>query len=87
MMGDGLHYESDGKWIEKEYKKIFNTLYPEHKKEARKKKADRINEQMKNLLELKTCSCGGKLKQSRLGSLIAYCQVCNKRYKATTKKK
>lgn len=28
MMGDGLHYESDGKWIEKEYTKICKILHP-----------------------------------------------------------
>lgn len=87
MMGDGLHHESDGKWIEKEYSKIFNQLYPEHKKELRKKKADRINEQIKNLLETKTCPCGGKLKQSRSGSIILYCEVCDNRFKAVTNKK
>ena len=26
MMGDGLHLESDGKWIEKEYKKTLLLL-------------------------------------------------------------
>jgi hypothetical protein len=86
MMGDGLHYEPDGKWIEKEYRKVFNLLYPEHKKELRSKKSDRTNEQMKKLLEMKTCSCGGKLKQARSGSSVAYCEVCNNRYKATKKK-
>ncbi len=86
-MGDGLHHEPDCKWISKEYNKIFNLLYPEHKQEARKNKADRTNEQMKNLLEIKACSCGGKLKQSRSGSKIAYCEVCNNRFKAVTKKK
>ena len=86
MMGDGLHYEPDGKWISKEYKKIFNQLYPEQKKEARKNKSDRTNEQMKKLLEIKSCSCGGKLKQSRSGSKIVYCEFCNKRLKAVTKK-
>ena len=87
MMGDGLHHEPEGKWISKEYNKIFNLLYPEQKKEARKNKSDRINEQMKNLLETKSCSCGGKLKQSRSGSIIVYCEVCNNRFKAVTKKK
>lgn len=26
MMGDGLHHEPDGKWIEKEYRKIAKQL-------------------------------------------------------------
>ena len=82
MMGDGLHHEPDGKWIEKEYSKIFNTLYPEVKKERRIAQSKKTNEQMENLLKLKKCSCGGDLKQSRSGSIIAYCQTCNMRYKA-----
>lgn len=85
-MGDGLHHEPDGKWIEREYKQIFNALYPEARKEARKLKAERTNEQMKSLLETRKCSCGGSLKQSRSGSLVCYCTECNLRYKAKTKK-
>ena len=86
MMGDGLHHESDGKWIEKEYSKIFNSLHPEVAKERRAKKAIATNESMAKLLEQKQCTCGGSLKQSRSGSIIAYCTVCKKRYKATKKK-
>lgn len=86
MMGDGLHHEPDGKWITKEYSKIFNALYPEVRKERRAKKAIATNESMAKLLEQKNCTCGGSLKQSRSGSIIAYCNTCNKRYKATKKK-
>ena len=31
MMGDGLHYEPDGKWIAKEYRKLAKMLIPEMK--------------------------------------------------------
>jgi hypothetical protein len=87
MMGDGLHYEPDGKWITKEYNKIFNILYPEHKRGIRASKAARTNEQISKLLETFKCSCGSSLKQSRSGSIVSYCITCNKRYKAVTKKK
>ena len=41
MMGDGLHHEPDGKWIEKEYNKICKVLHPEmfEKQNEAKKKA------------------------------------------------
>lgn len=86
MMGDGLHHEPDGAWISREYGKVFNALYPEHKKERRKRKAEAVNEQMAKLLEIKSCTCGGKLEQRRSGTKIAYCTKCGMRYKATKKK-
>jgi hypothetical protein len=87
MMGDGLHHEADGKWIEKEYAATFNALYPEVKQKRRIEKNKRVNEQMKVLLETFKCKkCGGKLKQARSGSKIAYCE-CGLRYSATKKKK
>lgn len=85
-MGDGLHHESDGKWIEKEYSRIFNILYPEVKKERRIRRVEHINEQITKLLETAKCSCGSKLRQSRSGSIIMYCLECNTRYKAKSKK-
>ena len=77
MMGDGLHYESDGKWIAKEYNKLAKLLIPElskNHKELRKAKTDAINEQMGKLLQGKKCNCGGEIKQGRSGSKIAYCE-------------
>jgi len=88
MMGDGLHYESDGKWIPREYKKLAKILVPEIR-EAEKKRRERkngnINEQMNKLLLEKKCPCGGTLRQSRSGSKICYCETCKKRYKAVSK--
>lgn len=89
MMGDGLHHEPDGKWITKEYKRLAKILLPETKQfdaERRKVKAQKINEQMQKLLQLKKCTCGGELKQGRVGSKVAYCQSCNQRYVAKPKK-
>jgi hypothetical protein len=90
MIGDGLHYESDGKWIEREYNKLARILIPEIKesdKQRRKDKAIRINKQMDVLLQNKKCSCGGQLQQKRSGTIVVYFSVCNARYKAVTKKK
>ena len=89
MMGDGLHYEPDGKWISTEYKKLSRILIPELKEDDKKErliKATSIDVQMEKLTAEKKCQCGGKLKQARKGSKIAYCQTCNARYKAKSKK-
>jgi hypothetical protein len=93
MMGDGLHHESDGKWISKEYRKVFNAIQrndPEMRlvaAEQRKKKNKSIDEQMAKMLSTMTCKCGGVLVQSRSGSKIAYCTICPARYKASKNKK
>lgn len=90
MIGDGLHHESDGKWITREYKRLSKILIPEIKereKEQRKLKAIKINEQMDKILEKNKCSCGGNLKQKRSGSKVCYCLDCNNRYVANYKKK
>lgn len=87
MMGDGLHHEEP--WIAKEYKRLAKILVPEIReveKNRRKRKALNTDEQMKKLISVKTCQCGGSLRQSRSGSIIAYCNVCNTRFKATSKK-
>ena len=88
MMGDGLHHESDGKWITREYKRLSKGLIPEVKKveqERRKLRASATNEKINNMLSTFRCSCGCELKQSRSGSKVAYCTGCNLRYKAGKK--
>lgn len=88
MMGDGLHYEPDGKWIAKEYRKLSKILIPELKEEnaiKRKMKNAIIDTQMEKLLKSRKCDCGGELKQKMSGSKTAYCQSCNARYIARTK--
>lgn len=87
MMGDGLHHEPDGKWIEKEYRAICKVLFPERFKEVRKKKSFVIDNFMKRVEEEKKCDCGGSLKQSRKGSYSCHCLTCSKKYKATPKSK
>ncbi len=88
MMGDGLHYEPDGKWIAKEYRQLAKILIPEMKEEnsiRRKLKAANIDTQMAKLLEGKKCNCGGEIKQGRSGAKVAYCQNCKQRYVARSK--
>ena len=84
-IGDGDLDASESRWMNREYSKLSKILIPELKeqaKEQRSNKAKNINEQMIKLLAIKKCSCGGELKQSRSGSKIVYCKVCNKRYSA-----
>jgi len=88
MMGDGLHHEPDGRWIAREYKRLAKILIPDIREAEtlnRKVKNARVDEQMAEFLEDKSCSCGGKLKQSRSGSKVLYCQTCSLRYKVRTK--
>jgi len=94
MMGDGLHHEADGKWIEKEYAKICKVLHPEMflkqneaKKKARKLKAIAVNDRMDEILKDFKCKCGGTLKQGRSGTKVANCILCENRYKLGSKKK
>jgi len=89
MMGDGLHHEPDGKWIAKEYRKLSKILIPEireHNKEKRKLKAEIVNDNMQKLIREKKCICGGSLRQSRSGSKVCYCNLCNSRYVAVKRK-
>jgi len=85
MMGDGLHNEPDGKWISKEYKRLYKILMPEQTAINRKLKAEAIDAQMAKLLEGRKCDCGGEIKQGRSGSKVAYCKNCNNRFVARAK--
>ena len=52
MIGDGLHYEPDGKWIAKEYRQLAKILIPEMKEEnsiRRKLNVANIDAQMAKL--------------------------------------
>lgn len=90
MMGDGLHHEADGKWISKEYRRLSRLLIPEIKdrdKAMRKAKADNIDKKIAKLIEIKRCEKdGGQLVQKRSGTKLVYCQTCNTRYVAQSKK-
>lgn len=93
MMGDGLHHEDGGKWIEREYKKISNILFgnnPEYKKikSDHRKRANEITDKlMASVVEKFKCmKCEGPLKQVRSGSKISVCTNCGTRHKIKKKK-
>ncbi len=78
MMGDGLHYEPDGKWISREYKQTARALglLP---KQKRKTHTKQIDEFMEKRLKTVNCECGGCFTQVRKGSFIGKCNTCGKR--------
>lgn len=79
MMGDGLHLEPGGKWVEKEYKKTLKALgLLEPVK--RNSNSEKINEFMAKRLKEVKCTCGSELVQSRSGSFIGKCSKCGKKF-------
>lgn len=85
MMGDGLHLEPDGKWIEEEYNNIC--MFLGLIKGAKKRDSKSIDEFMKDRVTQVKCCCGGNLKQSRKGSFIGICINCGKKYKLGVRKR
>lgn len=79
MMGDGLHLEHGGKWIEREYKQTLRALGI-LKPAKRKRNSDRVNEFMTERLKEVRCTCGSELVQSRSGSFIGKCKRCGKKF-------
>lgn len=83
MMGDGLHHEPNGKWIEKEYKKVAEQLGII---KQTPKSNDAIDTYMSERCNVVKCECGGMLKQSRKGSFIAKCVSCGLKYRLGKRK-
>lgn len=78
MMGDGLHNEPDGKWINKEYKQVLKVLGILPKK---KNNSAAINERMIERVRDVPCGkCQGELKQNRSGSKRGTCIDCGAKY-------
>lgn len=80
MMGDGMHLEPGGEWIEREYKTICIKLGL-IKPKKRRNNSTQINEFMSRRVQEVKCDCGGKLEQTRSGSFIAVCCKCGKKYR------
>lgn len=81
MMGDGLHLESDGKWISKEYRRVARALGYDIPKKKRANNNDAINQKMsERVIEVSCRKCGGALKQTRSGSMQAKCAVCQAKF-------
>ena len=81
MMGDGLHHESDGKWISREYGQIVRTLGIVPPKD-RGPSIARIDERMRERVAVVKCGrCeGGRLVQTRSGSRRATCVQCGAKW-------
>ncbi len=85
MMGDGLHYEPDGKWIEKEYRKILKAL-GYIKTKSKTKNIKNINDKMLERVKVFRCQCGSEVKQTRSGSMRTKCIDCGNRYQLLKRK-
>lgn len=87
MMGDGLHHEPDGKWIQKEYRQVLKALglMP---KQKRTNNSALINEKMAERLKQINCpNCNTELKQVRSGSMKAICSGCGRKFPLLSRKK
>lgn len=84
MMGDGLHYEADGKWISREYNRICRILYPEMF--PKKDFTQRNNAVAQWCVEHRCHQCDGELKQTKSGSLRVVCKSCNAKFQLSKKK-
>ena len=85
MMGDGAHHEPDGKWIEKEYKKILKVLgmLPKVKRNVKG-----INKAMiVRIKKVKCTECDGDLKQTKSGSMRARCIECGNKFQLLKRNK
>ena len=81
LMGDGLHNEQGGSWIEDEYIYTLQDLGLAPKKK-RKCRLERIDEAMAERVLLVECTeCGGALQQTRSGSMTAKCVGCGLKFK------
>lgn len=85
MMGDGLHYEPDGKWISKEYRRISKILFPEmFPKRDFSFRDNKVAEWCKSH---KCDKCGDELKQTKSGALRVVCLNCKTKYQLKTQKR
>lgn len=85
MMGDGLHLEPGGAWIEKEYRRAMRQagiLPPKQRSDP-----SEINEFMNRRVAMEKCTCGGSLTQTRSGSFRAKCGECGKVWQLGGKKR
>lgn len=82
LISDGCHLESDGKWIENEYKQTMRLLgIKSPVKKKRQYAPSQIDEFMKKRCIDVACECGGELRQTRKGAFTAKCTNCGRKYK------
>lgn len=81
MISGGLHHETDGKWISREYRRVAKALGYEMPGKKRNNNSEAINKSMAERLEQVACSkCSGALKQTRSGSVRAKCTQCEAKF-------
>lgn len=85
MMGDGLHLEPGGAWIEKEYRRAMKQVGIEPPRQ--RTDPSEINEFMARRVAAEKCTCGGLLAQTRSGSFRAKCAECGKIWQLGGKKR
>lgn len=83
MIGDGMHHDSDGAWIVKEYKQVCKALGITR---PRRSNTSAINVTVATYIDKNRCECGGLFKQSRSGSMRVYCTCCTNKYQLKTRK-
>lgn len=83
MIGDGLHLEPGGSWINREYRKTLKALYPEM---FPKKDFSHRDKSVSSWCDTHKCSqCGGQLKQTKSGALRVICKECNSKFQLSKK--
>lgn len=84
MIGDGLADEPGGAWINKEYKSVLRQPGIIPKRKVNKAHIDGL---MKSRVVSVSCKfCGGKLKQTRSGSMRASCVQCGAKFQLLKRK-
>lgn len=81
MIGEGEANKPGGAWIRKQYRQMSIALgisKPSDFRKPRENHNKQINDFMAERLKIVVCKkCGGKLKQTRSGSLRGKCEKCN----------
>lgn len=84
MMGDGMHHEPGGRWIEQDYKRVARALGYGPK---RRNNGEAIDKAMASFLAKTPCpKCSGKLQQTRSGSKRAACSACGEKFQCGSSK-
>lgn len=86
MMANGLHHEPDGRWIAREYNKLYKALHPEEAKEASKLRNMETQLRVTRVIETQKCKCGGTFMQPKKHVLRVKCTECGTLYKLSRKK-
>ncbi|MCP1652724.1 hypothetical protein [Pseudomonas nitroreducens] len=84
MMGDGMHLEPGGAWIEREYRATVKAL---GLGAPRRNNREAIDKAVGQYVADNRCACGGVLVQTRAGSLRVACKACAQGYQLKRQKR